>query len=263
MGKYKIYLQARILLILAFTITNYCQKSLVWQGGNPYHEVIKIANIDGSNIRDLYDVKIKEPAIMAIDKTKELLFWYDRNLQGVMSCNLDGSGIEEIYSESDTLVIPEGIAIDEQNSKLYISEYTTSRIFRANLDGSQKEYLNLNHISAPAGLVIDSPHERLYWLESQGSQRFRVCTASLLSDNVSILIDTAYGYSTPFSITLDTIHNKLYWVLLSNDNGDKIMSSNIDGSNMEEVINSDDGLVFPIGITIDNVHEKIYFQFRS
>jgi hypothetical protein len=93
------------------------------------------ASLDGSNMELLLDATAVQ---LALDLVGKKIYWL--SVSGTMSrCNLDGSDVENLISG---LSRPQALAIDQQRSKLYISEVNSDRIIQCELDGSNiKEVL--------------------------------------------------------------------------------------------------------------------------
>jgi len=137
------------------------------------------------------------------------------------------------------------LAIDTVNSKLYISDYDASAIYRCDLDGSNLVEFRTN-LPGPDGLAIDFTENKLYWDTDNGIQR-----ADMVSSDVSQKEDFVTGQTNdPEGVSVDVANRKLYWI---NYNGGLWMK-NLDGTGETEIIAGVEG-----GSTLV-AGSKIYFD---
>ena len=125
---------------------------------------------------------------------------------------------------------------------------TTSKIQRANLNGSNVEDLITTGLSSPSGIALDVGRGKMYWTDN-GT---KIQRANLDGSQVEDLITT--GLSSPSGIALDVERGKMYWT----DTGTaKIQRANLDGSNVEDLIST----LFrhPLGIALDVGRGKMYW----
>lgn len=117
-----------------------------------------------------------------------------------------------------------GMTMDTQNQKLYISDYGSDKIYRANLDGSNFEDFRTG-VDSPNGMAIDYDNNQIYWDTSSGIQR-----GTLDGTDVE---DFVTGQSNdPEGLSIDPVNHKLYWI---NYNGG-VWVKNLDGTGETELI---------------------------
>jgi hypothetical protein len=68
---------------------------------------------------------------------------------------------------------PTDLELDLARAKMYWTERQSSRIGRANLNGSGIEYLFVADAIAPAGLALDLLRDLMYWTDPQTLRIFR------------------------------------------------------------------------------------------
>ena len=83
---------------------------------------IRVADLDGSNLRTLIPTAGTNVRGIAIDFMRNLLFYADIVVNVFYRSNLDGSERESIVSTG--LRIPAAIALDRESSKIYSDSYT-------------------------------------------------------------------------------------------------------------------------------------------
>lgn len=187
-----------------------------------------------------------------------------------------------------------GMTIDTLNSKLYISDSGTGKIYR--YDTETGDLITFRSgLAGPDGLAIDFNAGKLYWDTDNGIQRTNL--ASVVETEVE---DFVTGQTNdPEGVSIDQVNNKLYWICydgglwsINLDGtaktqlsatpeggstlvvGDKlffdqwiasgdihIKSSNLDGLNIGTITTGVSKVVF--GITYEKTSNKIYWGNRS
>ena len=100
----------------------------------------------------------------------------------------------------DLTAVPQGIAIDAVNGKLYITN-GWGKVQRLNLDGSNFESNLITGLKSPMDLAIDSAGDKVYWTE-QGSFR----RADLNGENVTDVV-TSLAMSASLVLGIAPVHN--------------------------------------------------------
>ncbi len=138
---------------------------------------------------------------------------------------------------------------DEARLTIFWTDFGTTKIQRANLDGSDVQDLVTQGLSLPRGIALDVAGGKMYWTDF-GTDKIQ--RANLDGSNVEDLVTQGLRY--PGSIALDVVGGKMYWT----DNGtDKIQRANLDGSNVEDLVTQ--GLEEPRGIALNVVDGKMYW----
>lgn len=187
--------------------------------------------------------------------TRDAVYWGGSEAYlggpGVRRANLDGSGAQLLVGSW----MPEGVAVDEADGKVYWAEAAQHAIRRANLDGSSAEELASGlgccSIASPMGVALDLTHGKLYW----ASMAYHTIQRSNLDGtNVETLV-TVPGW--PSGIALDPVDAKLYWV----EQGGAIWRSNLDGTQVQPVLL---GLApYLMGLAVDPVGRTMYWTARE
>ena len=158
-------------------------------------------------------------------------------------------------------VLPEGIGepvvatTASQAWKLYWTDWSTAKIGRSNLDGSDVEDLVTTGLSLPSGLALDVSGGKMYWTD-WGTDKIQ--RSNLDGSDVEDLVTT--GLANPVDLALDVSGGKIYWM----DGGggrDKIQRSNLDGSDVETLVTTE--LSLPSGLALDVSGGKIYWTDRG
>jgi hypothetical protein len=145
------------------------------------------------------------------------------------------SGIQDSY----------GMTMDTVNGKLYISDYETGQITKADADGTN-QVLFRSGLAGPNGLSIDYQQNHIYWDTDSGIQR-----GDLNSSDVNQKEDFVTGQpNDPDGVSIDPVNRTLYWI---NYNGG-VWRKNLDGTGEMEII--------PLaeGGSIIVVEDRIYFD---
>ena len=199
--------------------------------------------ITGSNMDEIrQDLTIDEDVITGIvrdipagDERRFVLNGYDSSGKLAYS----GSAIADVVAESQVTV---RITLRKQGDKIY---FVTSKIQRANLDGSQIEDL-ITEVSFLSGLALDVGSGKMYWTNQS---RDRIRRANLDGSQIE---DLVIQLDNPLSPALDVDGGKMYWI----ETG-KIRRANLDGSQIEDLIIT--GLSEPAGLALDVGSGKMYW----
>lgn len=189
---------------------------------------------------------VPNPAISAQQK----IYWTDRATEKIQRADLDGQNIEDLVTG---LSLPQGIALDPANSKMYWAAFFP-KIQRADLDGSNVEELVTTGAVFPRGIALDLAHGKMYWTDPNEDEIKR---ADLDGSN----IESVGGGPGPWGIAIDPIDRKMYWTDMASTEP-KIRRANLDGSNVETIL-TEVRLLQPLGIAIDPVDRKMYWVDRG
>lgn len=126
--------------------------------------IIKVANLDGSNIRSLFSPSdsIPNAFIIALDTENQKMYWTGDNHR-IYRANLDGSSLEIAVEQE--LLNGRSIVLDLETNRIYWEGSGGQKIQRAQLDGSNIEDIftveTLGELTN--GLAIDLRNDKLYW----------------------------------------------------------------------------------------------------
>ena len=138
--------------------------------------------------------------------------------------------------------------------QMYWTDVGSSRIQRANLDGSEVEDLVTTSVILPVGIALDVPGGKMYWTEASPAD-FMIMRADLDGSNLELLVT---GLTTPSGIALDTTAGKMYWTDIGTG---RIQRANLDGTVLEDLVTLE--AVTPVGIALDPSHGKMYWTEGS
>lgn len=91
---------------------------------------------------------------IALDSAGGKMYWTDFAAGKIQRSNLDGTGVTDLVTTG--IYQPVRIALDVPAGKMYWTEAMLAdfMISRANLDGSNREYL-VTHLQCPSGIALD------------------------------------------------------------------------------------------------------------
>lgn len=133
--------------------------------------------------------------------------------------------------------------------QLYWTDSDTKEIWRADLDGSNREVV-VSNIPEISGIAMDSVDAKVYWSNNGFGSIER---ADLSGSNIEALVNGTQGWD----IALDARGGKVYW---ADPAQRKVRRSDLNGSNSENLLTNIDGLIFPVGIALDLEHGKMYWS---
>ncbi|CAJ0543515.1 Ff.00g037900.m01.CDS01 [Fusarium sp. VM40] len=226
-----------------------------------------------------------------ISNTAKKLFWTNmgkspsQNDGAVLSCNLDGSNVQEIIPQG-SVHTPKQLIVDEKNSKLYFSDREGLRVMRSNFDGSDLEvlvqtgdYQNEQHKSDPTrwcvGVTVSPSTGKFYWTQKGPSKagKGRIFRANIdfkSGEDAKSRTDIELVFQSlpePIDLEIDEAENTLYWT----DRGEIPYGNTINRAKVNAFVKSDGasqpgkdyeilsrGLHEAIGIKLDSKNGRIF-----
>ena len=160
---------------------------------------IQRADLSGSGIEDLVTTGVILPIDIALDTAGGKMYWTEASPAdfNISRAELDGSNVEPLITGLDS---PSGIALDVSSGKMYWTDTGTSKIQRANLDGSELEDLVTTGVILPIRIALDIAGGQMYWTEGSPAD-FMIGRADLDGTNVGYIVT---GLDSPSGIALDT-----------------------------------------------------------
>lgn len=199
---------------------------------------------DGGDPIELTNELLIDPYSVAIDPYANKIYWGNWRIDIIQRSNLDGSKIEDLtigqrmIRDFKQWISPLNIRLDSNAGKMYWTDGRRGKIGRANLDGSEVEFL-LTDMRIPYGLALDLQARQMYWTNTSTGTIHR---ASLNGNNAEVLVT---GLRSPHDVVLDLSSQQMYWI----DAGlRKIQRANLDGTDVTDILT---GLVFPTNIALD------------
>lgn len=197
------------------------------------------ANADGSNLEVLVS-DIPNPRGIALNIPGGKMYWADQDTDQIMRANLNGTNVE-VLLPMNTNDLPNVIALDLNRNKIYWTNRAQNLflghdgIWRANLDGSQRELLvaEADGLDWPVGIALDLARGKMYWVELRLA---RIRRANLDGSGIEELVTAEDGLQRPLEIALDLVHDKMYW---TDEDAHAIRRANLDGSNVETLLGND------------------------
>jgi DNA-binding beta-propeller fold protein YncE len=253
-------------------------------------DMIHGANLDGSNIVDIFDAHFESLSGIAMDYGTGKIYWADA-YGGLICCgSKDGGPIDTLLSGLNS---PRAIALDTAGGKMYWTGTWSSLLMWANLDGSSPDTL-LSGVAPLGGIAIDLNLGKLYWSKTRtgdvlhrsnldGTNREVVASGKQLIRGLSIDATTGILYWTcapregigrtdpkhhdltlllseaqePEGVALDLNNYMVYWV----DSWTGVIHrSDIYGQEVEILVKD---LSWPHDIVLDTKHNKMYWTDRE
>jgi hypothetical protein len=130
-----------------------------------YKSVISSANIDGTEIKTIIQDNLDEPYEVIVDNHNKKVYVADY-INGIFRSNVDGSQIELIVKSPYLRYF----AID--STHLYYYNYTDKKIYRTNLDGTNRIAI-LNGLGSVYDIEIDKKNNNIYWVDATALKIFK------------------------------------------------------------------------------------------
>jgi Low-density lipoprotein receptor repeat class B/Secretion system C-terminal sorting domain len=149
----------------------------------------------------------------------------------------------------ETIISPNGIAVDKNAGKMYWTDPSNDKIQRANIDGSSIEDLVSTPFSKPMGIALDLVNKHMYWTERHTNSIKR---ANLDGTNVQTILSSLLF--PPNCIALDVPNKKIYYAL---EGLTGLYRANFDGTGRALVFRSL-SIMNQFALDLDN--RKIYWS---
>lgn len=175
---------------------NTSQDKIYWTEGR-YNRKIRSANLDGTNLIDIYTVNdgLDYPCGIALDEFNNKMYIAEFGRHSIIRCNMDGTGSWETLVTN--LNGPTDISLDLNEQKMYWSLPYSGLIQKSNLDGSNIEtVLDRTYAYQPEGIALDLIEQKIYYTDVYYDKIMR---ANLDGSNVETLFT---GLSSPTKIAI-------------------------------------------------------------
>ncbi len=186
------------------------------------------------------------PFAIAIDSTHDFVYWTD-SLYGFIPGRIRRTSMKtnETVDLVTGLVSPTGLAVDVDRGKMYWTDSVMKTVARANLDGTEVEWL-LSDFPSTVRLALDSARGHMYLNGSGGIWRADFDGASPVYLGYTDLV--TFGSYLP-SIALDLTGEKMYFN--ANSSWD-IHRANLDGTGREPVLKKSPWRFFGLAVDPDS-----------
>lgn len=164
-------------------------------------------NLDGTNLDTIVESPMSRGMNynLTISPTLQKLYWAEKHTAGnsIMRCNLDGTNIEELMTVTNIIA---GLAIDEQNQKLYFAYYTDNKVLTTDMTCSTTPTELSGSFNSTQNIVIHNAEGKLYFTE-RSTSKIRKCNLDGTSQEDFIYLSTGdiTGLSIPLVTAIPTI----------------------------------------------------------
>jgi hypothetical protein len=203
------------------------------------------ANFDGSASTILYTVPGGNsfPADIRLDLGNRFLYWCDQLRNRVQRSTLDGASVIDVVTNA-AATGPYFMDLDVPAGKIYWGDFGGGSIFRANLDGSERETL-LTGNNMTRGVRLDPRERMLYWINRDDKKVHRCPLSAFAGGTIPLThpaVQTLYtNLDTPHGLALDIPARKLYWADTGTNPGEgtggqSVCRGDFDGSTPLEIL---------------------------
>ncbi|XP_018619430.1 low-density lipoprotein receptor-related protein 4 [Scleropages formosus] len=165
-------------------------------------DVIRRANLNGSNMETVISQGLKTTDGLAVDWVARNMYWTDTGRNTIEVARLDGSSRKVLINNS--LDEPRAIAVFPSKGYLFWTDWGhIAKIERAHLDGSDRKVLINTDLGWPNGLTLDYDTRRIFWVDAHLD---RIESSDLNGKLRQILVSPV---SHPFALTQQD--RWIYW----------------------------------------------------
>lgn len=130
-------------------------------------------------------------------------------------CDLDGGNLSLLTSGSSFTGVPNSVAVDDVNQRVYVVDQTTSAggVFRFNADGTEKTtiYANSTAGSQVLGIAVDASRSFVYFITGNASaSEDRLMRCDLNGANPTTLVSGSSLSTIPGQVAIDITENRIY-----------------------------------------------------
>jgi len=230
-----------VLLASIFIKADGQPKYIFWT--NASDNLIYRFELKNQSLRTIVTDGLGFPWRLQVDNSNKKLYWSNVDKNSIQRSNLDGTEKEDIALIS----YPQGLALDEDGGKLYVTETGTPRILQIDLRNNSIVTLITEALVDPDDIVLDKHNNRLFWIDT-GLKRIGYYMIN--EDKSGILIKELID---PQSLQLDEKNQLLYW---SDGQMGRINVTDLDSGVTKILI---DGLVHPTSVSFNEKHKLLFW----
>uniref|UniRef100_A0A665TXT7 Low-density lipoprotein receptor-related protein 4 n=1 Tax=Echeneis naucrates TaxID=173247 RepID=A0A665TXT7_ECHNA len=165
-------------------------------------DVIRRANLDGSDMETVISQGLKTTDGLAVDWVARNMYWTDTGRNTIEVARLDGTSRKVLVNNS--LDEPRAIAVFPSKGFLFWTDWGhIAKIERAHLDGSDRKVLINTDLGWPNGLTLDYDTRRIFWVDAHLD---RIESSDLNGKLRQVLVSPV---SHPFALTQQD--RWIYW----------------------------------------------------
>ena len=221
-------------------------RNLVFWADNGADRLLR-ANLDGTSSVILHTITGGNsfPADVRLDPANQLLYWCDQQRLRIQRSTYSGTAVTDVIANAAPTG-PYFMDLDMAAGKIYWGDSGGGSIYRANLDGSERETL-LTGNNNTRGVKVDPGGGMLYWINRNDKKVHRCPLSAFAGVTIPLThpaVQTLYtNLDTPHGLALDIPARKLYWADTgtnpgSGNGGQAVSRGDFDGRTPMEVLAS-------------------------
>lgn len=126
---------------------------------------------------------------LALDSASSQLYWTADDT-GIYRGDIDGANQEFLVDGGSE---PLGIVLDFAHQRMYWTDWLGMSVWRANLDGSQREQIYTSRFGNPIGITLDPIEDNLYWTEWGTNAIMRAAIDGSGVEQLGVMVGTPWG----------------------------------------------------------------------
>lgn len=202
--------------------------------------VIRRANLDGTEIEDVIQLPFTKDSRMHLDFAQGRFYFTRSNPAGVYATSLEDQMSQTLLT-GEQLGTSEVYCVRVVGDRLYVGGHKF--LLRCNLDGSQPKRLDSPFY--PSGFAVSADQE---WIAYTSNDR--ICRIAWRNDEMRI---RPCRSSHCYALCYDGKSRQFFWI---DQKENTIYASNEDGSNLRKILDVDPMMM---SLTIDGLGQRLFF----
>uniref|UniRef100_G3NUP2 Low density lipoprotein receptor-related protein 8, apolipoprotein e receptor n=1 Tax=Gasterosteus aculeatus aculeatus TaxID=481459 RepID=G3NUP2_GASAC len=194
---------------------------------------------------------LKNAVALDVDVSTNKMFWCDLYHRKIYSAYINkASDSSQHLTLIDSLLSPEGLAVDWVHKNIYWTDSGNKSISVATGDGRKRKVLIATELSEPRAIAVDPHQGFMYWSDWGGQAKIE--KSGMNGVDRQVLVSEHIEW--PNGITLDLSNRRLYWV----DSKLHLLSSvDLNGDNRKVLLSSQQHLGHPFALSV--FEDRVYW----
>ena len=167
------------------------------------HRKFQRANLDGTGVKDVKDLKLTSVWDMKLDLKRGQLYWVELASRMIQKMDINGTDVEVVVDRWNNPILSIGLDVEAQH--IYWTSTNRGTIYRSSLNGADIEEV-ITGLKKPNHLVVDEQFGKMYWsTRDQRENTNKIQQANLDGSDVTDVV-TDVGSINGLALDLEGIY---------------------------------------------------------